>query len=76
MKELLKNRMAVSMAAALMVCLFLAPVRPTEQSFLFPEITAFTSIEIDEEKTSEKREPRFFIFDFLWVLFCSDDYLR
>ncbi len=73
MKELLKNRMAVSMAAALMVCLLLAPVRPTEQSFLFPEITAFPSIELDEEKTSEKLEPRFFIFDFLRELFCTDD---
>lgn len=73
MKELLKNRLAVCMAAALMVCLLLAPVKPSEQSFLFPEITAFPSIELDEEKNAEKLEPRFFIFDFLRELFCTDN---
>lgn len=73
MKELLKNRLAVCMAAALMVCLLLDPMKPSEQSFLFPEITAFPSIEFNEDKTSEKLEPRFFIFDFLRELFCTDN---
>lgn len=73
MKELLKNRIAVCMATALMVCLLLAPARPSEQSFLFPELTAFPSIELDEDKTAEHLEPRFFIFDFLRELFCTDN---
>ncbi len=73
MKELLKNRMAVCMALALVVCLLLAPIKPSEQSFLFPEITVFPSLEIDEEKSDESFEPRFFIFDFFRELFCTDE---
>lgn len=73
MKELLKNKMAVSMAAALIICLVITPFKPIEQSFLFPEITAFPSIELDEEKTEEKFEARFFLFDFFRELFCTDE---
>ncbi len=72
MKAFLKNKMSVAMAAAMLLSLSFSPDKISEQSFLFPELTAFPSIELDEEKSDEALKPRIFIFDFLREIFCTD----
>ncbi len=76
MKDKLRNRLTVSLAVAFAVTVLLSP-KTTEQSFLFPELTAFPSIAFEKKNKDheEKNEIRcrFFVFEFIRDIFWTDN---
>lgn len=77
MKGKLKNRLTVSLVVAFAITVLLSP-KTSEQSFLFPELTAFPSIAFDKEsnepdKGKSEIRCRFFIFEFIRDIFCTDN---
>lgn len=75
MNNKLKRRITVSIAVAFAITVMLSP-RVTENSFLFPELTAFPSIAFDTHKDEDESKNevhcKFFIFELIREIFWTD----